>query len=292
MSEYKLMNDEMTLTVSTKGAEIRSLKKNTDGREYMWQADPAFWGWTAPVLFPVVGAFRNGEYRFEGKTYHMPQHGFARRSEFVHKPVEGSELGFVLTESPDTLKDYPFCFRLEVGYTLQGRSVNVRWRVLNTGEETMYFSIGAHPAFNCPPTQACRKNECLLSFNAQDKLTATLLNLKVGNVSDQTMDVALKDGMLPIADDLFDIDTLIVENGQAGEVSLNAPDQRPYVTVSFDAPLFGVWSPSKDAPFVCLEPWYGLADHENFSGDLSERKYEQRLEPQAEFTASYKITVA
>lgn len=291
MPAFKLMNDHLTLTVSSKGAEIRSLKRNDSGREFMWQADPKYWGWTAPVLFPIVGAVRNNEYRFEGKTYHMNQHGFARHSEFTHAPVAGCGLGFVLTDSSETLAAYPFPFRLEVGYTLEKRTVIVKWRVKNTGETKMFFSIGAHPAFNCPPYRECKKSDCFLAFDTVKPLVSSLLNLEKGGVSSRTKEEPLTKGSLPIRDDLFDINTLIIENEQAHKMSLNTPDRRPYVTVAFDAPLFGIWSPSKEAPFVCLEPWYGLADGDEFTGNLEDRRYIQALEPGKTWAASYRITV-
>ena len=291
MAELSLKNADLSVKISTRGAEIRSVTDNATGREYMWQADPAFWGWTSPVLFPIVGNVAGDEFRYKGITYGMKQHGFARRSDFAEADVEGADLGFALCDSEDTLAVYPFKFRLEVGYALSGRSLKVIWKVFNTGDEDMYFQIGAHPAFNTPAEQSgARKNECFLGFDVKDSLDVSIKDLVLGGLTDEIRPYALSDGTLQITDDLFDIDTLIVEKDQAHKLVLMNPDKTPFVTVDFTAPLFGVWSPKPEAPFVCLEPWYGRADKTDFTGELPERDYEQSLAPGAVFEASYTIT--
>ena len=220
MADYVLKNSELTVTVSSAGAEIRSVKDNVTGQEYMWQADPAFWGWTSPNLFPIVGNVMHDEYRYKGVTYFMKQHGFGRRSEFEKADVPGCELGFALTENEDTLVAYPFRFRFEVGYDLTGRSLKITWRVLNPADETLYFSVGAHPAFNTPPTDSSApKNACYLAFDTERPLEISLMNLKDGGLSDDKRDYPLEDGgYLKITDDLFDINTLIIENEQVHRI--------------------------------------------------------------------------
>lgn len=292
MAELFLKNDDLAVKVDTLGAEIRSVRDAASGCEYMWQADPAFWKGTSPVLFPIVGNLAGDEYRFRGKTYEMKQHGFARRSEFTPAEIEGADLGFVLGDSEATLAVYPFKFRLEVGYSLTGRTVKVLWRVINTGDEDMYFQIGAHPAFNTPPaTVDAKKNECYLGFGEAKTLDVALKDLVRGGMSDDVVPYELDaDGCLQITDTLFDIDTIICENDQTHKLELLSPDKKPFITVDFRAPLFGVWSPKPDAPFVCLEPWYGRADRASFDKDLEDREYEMKLAAGAAFEASYTIT--
>ena len=125
MAEFFLKNDDLAVKISQHGAEIRSVIDNETGREYMWQADPTYWGWTSPVLFPIVGNVADDMFRYAGKTYGMKQHGFARRSEFEEASVEGADIGFALCDSEETLAVYPFKFRLEVGYALSGRTLKV-----------------------------------------------------------------------------------------------------------------------------------------------------------------------
>lgn len=291
MAEFFLKNDELAVKISSRGAEIRSVLDNETGREYMWQADPAFWGWTSPVLFPIVGNVADDKFRYAGKTYEMKQHGFARRSEFTKCDVEGADLGFALCDSADTLAVYPFKFRLEVGYALSGRTLKVIWKVSNTGDQDMYFQIGAHPAFNTPAQgSGDKKNECYLGFDTNKALDVSIKDLVLGGLTDEIRPYELSDGMLRITDDLFDIDTLIVEQDQAHKLVLLDSGKAPFVTVDFTAPLFGVWSPKPEAPFVCLEPWYGRADKTYFKGELPERDYEQCLAAGQTFEASYTIT--
>ena len=144
---YILENDTLRVEIESFGAEIKSVKRKADGREYMWCGDPEYWGRTSPVLFPFVGAPKNKEYRYEGRTYPMGQHGFARDMEFA---LEAQSIWFVLSSTEETYAKYPFRFRLHIGYMLDENEVSVHWKVDNTDEKPMYFSIGAHPAFLCP----------------------------------------------------------------------------------------------------------------------------------------------
>ena len=139
-------NQELTIRVSEHGAELSSIVANATGKEYLWQADPAFWKRHSPVLFPIVGSVWKAEYRNEGTMYPLSQHGFARDMDFTLIDEAENELRFALESTPDTLRAYPFPFLLEIGYRLEGNKVEVLWRVKNTGDKTMHFQIGAHPA--------------------------------------------------------------------------------------------------------------------------------------------------
>lgn len=291
MSTYTLKNQDITIQVASHGAELVSLKDNRTQTEYMWCADPAYWKRTSPVLFPVVGAYKNNETTYSGKTYTLPQHGFARDMEFELTAKTEDSICFTLSDTEETRKNYPFAFVLEIGYRIAGCTVTVEWRVKNPSDETMYFSIGGHPAFNCPLKKGERQTDYALAFDAKDKVTSRLLS-KSG-VTDTHIDYPLQNGRLAFTEDLFDNDALIIENHQAKEVSLVNPEGKAYLTVSFEAPLFGIWSPpKKQAPFICIEPWYGRADHENFSGELEKREWGNVLASGAVFEASYDITIA
>lgn len=291
MAVYTLKNQELTIEINSHGAELVSLKDNRTQTEYMWRADPAYWKRTSPALFPVVGAYRNNEMRYGGKTYSLPQHGFARDMEFTLLSRSEDSIAFGLSDTEETREQYPFAFCLELYYRLAGRSVTVGWRVKNPAETPLYFSIGGHPAFNCPLKEGERQADYALAFDAAEKITSHVLG-KDG-VTDRYHDYPLENGKLPIAENLFDDDALIIENHQAQRVSLLDPEGKAYLTVAFDAPLFGVWSPpKKQAPFVCIEPWYGRADHERFEGTLEEREWGNELAPGETFEASYEIIIA
>ncbi len=288
MNEYNISNDIYNLTVSEHGAEIRSLKKN--GKELMWQADPKFWGRTSPVLFPLVGNYWEKKSRFAGKTYEMSQHGFARDKDFTLVSRTENELVFELKEDAETLAKYPFPFVLGISYRIGDNGAEVRWQVRNASDSDIFFSIGGHPAFNCN-----LETDSLIFFNKGSRVQNSVRANAIegdgsGCLSDRSKELKLNDGALKLSNELFDEDALIIEERQADAVALVDPEGKEVLTVSFDAPLFGVWSPvGKKAPFVCIEPWYGRCDRVGFTGDISEREYGNRLGAGEEFNSVYFI---
>lgn len=290
MALFQISNEKITIQVDSMGAELKSLKRVADGREYMWHGDPAYWGRTSPVLFPIVGALKNGRYRIDGREYTMGQHGFARDMEFQLKSQVASEIWFSLRSDEETLAGYPYPFLLEIGYELTGSTVTVKWRVSNPEKEPIWFSIGGHPAFLCPIDPGTDQTQYQLLFEAKEQIVSSCI--EDGLLGKEKKTYNLRNGVLPITADLFDGDALVVENDQVHSVALARPNGKPYLTVDFDAPLFGVWSPpGKKAPFICIEPWYGRCDSVDFTGDLQDREWEQTLS-RGVFEAQYRITVA
>lgn len=291
MGSYQLKNEELTLEIVSTGAELKSLKDNHTGQEYLWCGDASYWGRTSPVLFPVVGSYKDKKSVFEGKTYTMPQHGFARDMEFHLVSQSEEEIWFHLKDTEETLEKYPFHFGLSLGYILTGREVQVLWKVENTDSRTIYFSIGGHPAFNCPLCKGEKQTDYRIEFGCDGPLTVSVLNGN-GVLSDKVKTLEPEGRQLRITEDLFDEDALIIENNQAHEVALVNPRGQKYLTVSFESPLFGIWSPvGKHAPFVCIEPWYGRADRADFNQKLEEREWGNELAPGEVFEKSYVIRV-
>lgn len=290
MALFQISNDRITLQVDSFGAEIKSLKSVPDNKEFMWHGDPAYWGRTSPVLFPVVGGLKGGVYRVDGREYPMGQHGFARDMEFQLKSQVATEIWFSLSSDEETLKKYPYPFLLELGYELKERTVIVKWRVVNQDKDPIWFSIGGHPAFLCPIDPGTDQTQYKLVFDVKDKIVSSCID--GGLLGKEKKTYSLRDGALSVTKDLFDGDALVIEGDQAHSVALARPDGTPYLTVSFDAPLFGIWSPpKKKAPFICIEPWYGRCDSVDFAGDFKEREWGQQLSTGA-FEASYRITIA
>lgn len=288
---YQIKNEEVTLEISSFGAEMKSLKDNRTGVEYLWQADAKYWGRTSPVLFPLVGNYKNKETVFEGKSYFSSQHGFARDMEFELVSEAEQEIWFALKSSEETLKAFPFTFILSLGYRLNGRTVEVLWKVENTDTKKMYFSIGGHPAFNCPICQGEVQTEYKIAFDCKDAVECSVLN-EEGVLSEKVKTLVLKNQELEITKTLFDEDALIIEQHQTQEVSLVTPQDEKYLTVAFEAPLVGIWSPKgKEAPFICIEPWYGRSDRADFSQKLEEREWGNELEAGEVFEKSYTIVV-
>ena len=274
-----LSNGTLNVTIAEHGAELRSVIKN--GIEYMWQADPKFWGKTSPVLFPLVGASPNGEYILNGKAYPMPQHGFARDCEFDIVEKGNDYAVFSLKSNEDTLKIYPYNFTLLIKYMLTDSIVTVEWTVINENDFDMAFSIGAHPAFNF------REGMNYFKFNTDKDITYFLVN-DDGSCNITDKHILKNDGYMPLYDDTFKNDAYIIEDKQVTEVSLCDSNKNEFVKVSFDAPLFGLWNPAKEGvPFVCIEPWYGRVYDEGFDGDLFDRRYVNILPPHTEFKAQY-----
>lgn len=290
--EYTLTSGSTTLTVSSHGAEMVSLKR--DGVEYLWNGDAKYWNRHAPVLFPFVGQVRDKKYRWKGVEYPMGQHGFARDKEFTLVDQEEDQLIFQLDADEETKKVYPFDFQLIVGYTLDEGSVEVVWNVVNPGRENLYFSIGGHPAFMCPVNGEGDWGDYRIEFRQEGEVLREITTRPIttgGNVGDATIVTALDEqGRLTPTDELLGGDALILEDCQCDEISLAKAGQDPYLTVSFGTPVVGVWSPvGKHAPFICIEPWYGRTDRDSFTGELDEREYGNVLAPGAEFLGGYTV---
>ena len=277
---YFLENDYLAISVNTHGAELSSILNKKENKEMLWQGDPAFWGRKSPVLFPVVGKYKNGKTTYEGKEYQSGQHGFARDSEFTLVKKTESKLSFELSSNEETLKQYPFRFRLVCSFELNNDRIIVGWNVENIDDRKIYFSIGAHPAFYC------RKGETVLSMNGE--------NLKYNLINGDGLYTAQKyeiESKFVLNDNIFDNDALIIENSEVTEVNLVDNDKK-YLTVKFDAPLFGIWSPTKkNAPFVCIEPWFGRCDSEDFNGDITEREWSNTLGIGEKWYKEYEIII-
>jgi len=289
-----LENDVLKAEISLHGAELRSAVRKDKDASYLWYADSKFWGRTSPVLFPFVGGVKDKVYRTEGKAYAMGQHGFARDMDFVLTEQTADEAWFALDSTDETLKKYPYRFRLEIGYRLNGGSIRVMWRVKNTDSKEMYFSIGAHPAFMCPMKEDEEQSTYQVSFyDADGKKLETVVSTSIGSkglVVDEKVTYELNDGCLYVTEHLFDHDALVLEHNQVQQIGLKDADGNEYIRVKFDTPLVGVWSPpGKKAPFVCIEPWYGRCDAENFAGELKDREWSNTLEAGKLFEAEYEI---
>lgn len=285
-----LYNEELTLQINPLGAELCSIKNNFTDEEYIWQADPIFWKRHAPILFPIVGSVWNGKYKHKGIIYKMKQHGFARDREFTLFHSQPNEICFILESDPQTLAIYPFPFLLEITYKLEGKKITVLWKVKNTGDSEMYFQIGAHPAFMYKDNKHEKNCKGYFNFNVIHNLKYLLIKEK-GCVQDDYHSLHLENGLLPITSTLFDHDALIFENNQVSRIDLLSPNKEPYIRLHFDAPLVGLWSPSANAPFVCIEPWYGRCDRVHYTGEFKDRDWMNHLATNNTFYASYTIEI-
>ena len=297
---------KIKLQVSPFGAELQSIAAN--GKEYLWQGCKEYWGRRAPILFPIVGRVTDDILRIDGKSYQMKQHGFARDTEFAPNKIntlfslgdslqidsEDDVFGYTMPQGEFT--NYPYCFELKANYIATEQSVICSWQVQNCDDKDMYFQIGAHPAFLLP------------DYNGADEIHAYLQCLdKNGKVVNPIINSWLKDGLrhslpqpkilydcdnsLAITNGTFANDAILIEDKQVQKVVLLDKNRKPVLSVLCpQADAFGLWAPNKaGCPFVCIEPWCGIADGYDFKGDISERKYIQKLSSDNTFLFNYEI---
>ncbi len=286
-----LENSELKVEIDSFGAELKSVLNKNNYREYMWYGNGRFWGRTSPVLFPFVGSLKNKQYTWEGNTYPMGQHGFARDYEHEVVSKDDTSIWFSFKSSDETLARYPFCFELQIGYELTGNTLKVLWRVINPDTKTMYFQIGAHPAFLCPIHGEEDKTGYKLYFDGVNEIHHHGNIVSTGMALREDIIMPLDNGRALITKDFFDRCTIMVEGNQTGLVGIEDPAGERILDVKFNTPLFAIWSPEgKNAPFICIEPWYGRCDADDFAGDLSAREFTNVLGAGEEFSASYEMT--
>ena len=288
-----LKNEVLTVQVSEHGAELQSIKKGAT--EYLWQGDPAYWGRRSPVLFPIVGSVWEKRYRVEGVEYELGQHGFARDMEFKLVSASETEVRYRLESNDETLSKYPYTFVLEIAYRLHGNALDVIWEVTNPdSSKDLHFQIGAHPAFIYPDYDQQKKERGYLIFDRTEGLECIRIKEK-GCVDVQTkypLEIPA-DGRLPLASDTFDqIDTIMLQDSQVHKTALYRADGTPWLSVNFDAPVVGIWSPpGKVAPFICLEPWYGRCDSAGYEGEYKDKEWINTLAPGQKFSSVYTINI-
>ena len=287
-----LENDQLRVTISDHGAELSGIFNKKNNREVLWNADPAYWKRHAPVLFPNVGRLYNDTSLINGKTYTSGQHGFARDMEFVCTEETGTSVTHLLEATDTTKRAWPYDFQLYITHTLNGRDLTVSWKVINKDSETMYFTIGAHPAFNVPVLSDTVQSQYHLTFSGQKELTYCLLDATLGTaLPDQPHTLSLENGTCPIDAHMFDEGALIFDNSQITKAGITLPDGTPYVEISCEGfPNFGIWS-AIGAPFVCLEPWMGRCDNTGYEGELSQKPNINTLKPAEVFDKSYMISI-
>ena len=295
---FTLENDELLVTVARHGAELTRIYDKKADREVLWCAEPSVWNRHAPVLFPFVGKCYEGAYVHDGKEYGMTPHGFARDMDFEPLLCDMDECWFRLKDTPETYEKYPFHFEVEIGHRLEGRTIEVMWKVANRDSGEMLFMMGGHPAFQVPEgkniydftfefnRRGCREGQftdCLhyLAPNANGYEKEELQ----GNLK-------LSEGRVPLTKGFFDTAlTYMFDEAQVSSVSLMV-DGSPYVTLECsDFPYLGIWTMEATHLFVCLEPWYGICASDGYKGELKDRRGIISLPGWENWQKSYQIRV-
>lgn len=275
-----LSNNNIAATINSYGAELSRLEKNN--QNYIWTIDEAFWNKTSPILFPIVGRLKNDSYLIDGKIYKMPRHGFARNFDFEIEEQTESSVVFFLKDTSETLKLYPFQFELRLHYELIENSLNISYSVINRSNKLMPFSIGAHPAF---AIKDCF-SDYSLQFNATEKFVSyELENEHFNNVSRK---INAKNGLIALDYMLFKNDALVFKELKSNKITL-LKNNLPYLSVTFDdIPYLGIWT-KPNAPFLCIEPWCGLADTSNHNGNIMEKEGIIKIQPHEIFYKTIQI---
>ncbi|AOW10665.1 aldose 1-epimerase family protein [Flavobacterium gilvum] len=277
-----ISNSFLTAQIKHLGAELSSLKDNSN-KEYIWNGNPDFWGKHSPVLFPIVGTLKNNSFQYKDAQYQLSRHGFAREMEFELIDKQENKSTFSLVSSPKTKEKYPFDFDLHLIYTLENKSLKIEYKVFNNGETKMPFSIGAHPAFDLPGDF----ENYSLTFEKEGTLNYYIL--EDGLISNTTDELHLDKNKLPLNYELFKNDALVFKNIDSKSITI-LEKSKPFLKVNYtDFPDLGIWTPN--APFICIEPWFGYSDTVDKSGDLFDKEGIQLLEPKAVFHSEFSIEI-
>lgn len=278
-----ISNSILKASIKHAGAELFSLKDNQN-KEYIWEGNPDFWGKHSPVLFPIVGTLKNNTYTIDKKEYQLSRHGFARDMEFKLVEKTGNSAVFSLESNAETLKKYPFEFELQLIYTLESTSLNIEYIVINKGETKMPFSIGAHPAIALPENF----ENYSFKFEKQEPLKYNLLENDL--ISNKTETLKTTENVVPLTYKLFENDALVFKTLESNSLTI-LENKKPYVQVDFeDFPSLGIWTKDQ-APFVCIEPWFGYSDTADNSGDLFKKEGILVLEIDQSFHSQFSIKI-
>lgn len=295
LDKIVLQNNELVVTIKRFGAELKSI--TYEGREYLWQADPAFWNKTSPVLFPIVGTLRNNHATFEGKDINLPRHGLARVSDFEICERSNTNAVLRLTSNAQTKQDYPFDFVFEVSYKLHKSMLMVSMTVKNPSTQNkLPFCLGGHPAFNVPvqETQSSSSagafEDWWLEFSKNYEGSSYRVDKTNGLLDAQnTFTVGNGSHKLGLTHELFDVDTLILKDIPKRRISLMGPTSHGVELVFEDFDFLGIWSAAGNAPFVALEPWQGCATKLTEDDDFSHKEGCTILDPGESKTFTYSI---
>ena len=278
-----IKNGNLSAEIKHFGAELISLKTNQN-KEYIWEGNPEFWGKHSPILFPIVGTLKDNSFYYNGMEYHLSRHGFARDMEFELIDVTQNSATFSIQSFEETLKVYPFEFELQLIYTLEENNLSIAYKVINKGKSTMPFSIGAHPAFALPN----HFENYAIAFEKEESLEYYLLENDL--ISNQTKKLEVQNKQIPLNYELFKKDALIFKTLQSNSLTI-LENENPILRVHFeDFPSLGIWT-KMNAPFLCIEPWFGYSDTNENSGNLFEKEGIQVLESNATFHSKFSIEI-
>ncbi len=287
---YEIKNRFIKAKINSFGAELNSLKRVETDLEYMWQGNPTYWARHSPILFPIVGRLKDDSYIYKNQKFSMTQHGFARDKEFEVFEQRDDFIEFRLYSDEKTLKIYPFSFELYLSYKLDKNSLIVSYKVINKSDDKMLFSIGAHPAFNWTLKEDEKKEDYFLEFENIKNTKRYFLN-ELGLVYN-SVDLEIKDNKIALNEELFKNDALVFNDSNIKSVAFKNNKNDKFIKLNFENfPYLGIWSKPSGAPFICIEPWFGVADDVNSEGNFQEKKGLILLEKDKIFSCFYSVEI-
>jgi galactose mutarotase-like enzyme len=267
MSIHYLENDVLKVAINSGGAELDNIYNKQTKLEYLWDANPSFWPKKSPNLFPIIGGLKNTEYSFEGNKYSLGRHGFARDNDYHVEEIDADNIKFTLFSNEQTKANYPFDFVFSIIYSIKKNILKCKYAVQNLSSYKMFFSVGAHPAFRIPLTADTNYNDWYLEFGEIENAGLFPLD-KEGLIKMQPVPFFNNTKKLPLTKELFYHDALVFKDLKSTQIDIKSDKSENGLKIEFNGfPYYGIWS-AKDANFVCLEPWCGIADIENTDGNL------------------------
>lgn len=285
---YTIENEILRVSIKSKGAELDSIYNKKTGLEYMWNADPAFWAKKSPILFPIVGTLRRDTYYYEGNPFSLSRHGFAREMDFAVAGKNKDTVSFLLESNDDTIAKYPFTFQFAITYTLISDQLKVTYQVTNKGNREMFFSVGGHPAFKLPLTSDTTYSDYYLEFNKTENTGRWPIS-KDGLIETKTEALFDNERKLPLKKELFYNDALVFKQLNSDKVSLLSDKIAHGLEFDFTGfPYLGIWA-AKNADFICIEPWCGIADNVDTDQQLINKEGINKLRENDRFERSWTV---
>ena len=287
----KLSNHLLEVALSPHGAELKRFYHKGNKQEWLWGGDEKFWPRSSPVLFPIVGKLKDNAYTYKGNRYELPQHGFARDMDFAIIEESERHVTYRLESDYQTLEKYPFVFQLDVTYRLADACLEVEYRVANPAREALWFSIGAHPGFSCLPSKDADDVKAQIRLDIGRELL--IHRLQGGLLAKEATEglVSSFEGIIELTDHLIEHDAMVFKSPLGRWVDLHVPRRPGFVRlIAKGWPYYGIWS-KPNAPFVCLEPWYGVADSVDTTGDITQKEGIMKLGPGQEWQAMWSVEV-
>jgi galactose mutarotase-like enzyme len=287
---HTITNGLITVKAINKGAELQSIYCHKTNLEYLWSGDEQYWAKKSPVLFPIVGGLKHNTYKHEGKSYKLPRHGFARDTDFELAEQTATTLTFTLTSNEQTKAVYPFDFSFSIHYALEGNGLHITFQVNNTGTTDQYFSVGAHPAFAVPLVSNLKYEDYYLLFN-EFEVAGRWPLAKDGSIENFAVPFLDNINHVHLSKELFAHDAIVLKNLRSTSITIKSEKLPHGVKLTFRGfPYMGLWA-AKGADFVCIEPWCGIADSVDATGELKDKEGITRQAPGATFSRTYSIDV-